>query len=49
MPANTELNQKRISMKVLVDSEFEHKCFLINFETLQTVLDTVKDFLSVRV
>jgi len=44
--ANAELNQSRATMKVLVDSEFEHKCFLINFETLQTVLDTVKDFLN---
>jgi hypothetical protein len=44
--ANAELNQNRASMKVLVDSEFEHKCFLINFETLQTILDTVKDFLN---
>jgi len=33
-------------MKVLVDSEFEHKCFLINFEALQIVLDHVKDFLN---
>jgi hypothetical protein len=44
--ANAELNQKRATMKVLVDSEFEHKCFLINFETLQTILDTAKDFLN---
>ena len=44
--ANIELNQNRATMKVLVDSEFEHKCFLINFETLQTILDTVKDFLN---
>jgi hypothetical protein len=44
--ANTELNQNRATMKVLVNSEFEHKCFLINFETLQTILDQVKDFLN---
>ncbi len=44
--ANTEFNQSRATMKVLVDSKFEHKCFLINFETLQTILDTVKDFLN---
>jgi hypothetical protein len=44
--ANAELNQNRTTMRVLVDSEFEHKCFLINFETLQTILDTVKDFLN---
>jgi hypothetical protein len=44
--ANAELNQSRATIKVLVDSEFEHKCFLINFVTLQTILDTVKDFLN---
>src|SRR5882724_9768644 len=44
--ANADLNRDRTKMKVLVDSEFEHKCFLINFETLQTILDTVKDFLN---
>lgn len=44
--ANAELNQDRARMKVLVNSEFEHKCFLINFETLQTILDQVKDFLN---
>jgi hypothetical protein len=44
--ANAELNQDRTSIKVLVDSEFEHKCFLINFETLQIVLDQVRDFLN---
>ena len=44
--ANAELNQNRASIKVLVDSEFEHKCFLINFETLQVVLDHIKDFLN---
>lgn len=44
--ANTELNRNRATMKVLVDSRFEHKCFLINFETLQTILDTAKNFLN---
>lgn len=44
--ANNELNQKRTTVKVLVDSNFEHKCFLINFETLQVILDHTKDFLN---
>ena len=44
--ANEELNHDYARIKVLVDFEFEHKCFLINFETLQTILDTVKDFLN---
>ncbi|MGY3485405.1 hypothetical protein ACVW1C_003288 [Bradyrhizobium sp. USDA 4011] len=44
--ANTELNQNRATITVLVESKFEHKCFLINFETLQTILNTVKDFLN---
>lgn len=44
--ANAELNRDRATVTVLVDSEFEHKCFLINFEMLQVVLDQVKDFLN---
>jgi hypothetical protein len=44
--ANAELNRDRATVRVLVDSEFEHKCFLINFETFQTILDQIKDFLN---
>jgi hypothetical protein len=44
--ANAELNKDRAAVRVLVDSEFEHKCFLINFDVIQTVLDQIKDFLD---
>lgn len=44
--ANSELNRDRATMKVLVDSQFEHRCFLVNFEAFQIVLDHVKDFLN---
>jgi hypothetical protein len=49
--ANSEFNGKKSTAKVLVVSDFEHKCFNINFEVvlswyqqLQTLLgdDTVK-------
>src|SRR5688572_16891890 len=44
--ANRELNQDRAVVKVLVASDFEHKCFSINFEVVQIALDTIRDFLS---
>jgi len=43
--ANEELNSERATVKVLVASEFEHKCFSINFELVQ-ILDKIKDFLK---
>jgi hypothetical protein len=44
--ANTELNKDRAVVKLLVASDFEHKCFNINFELVQTVLDTIRSFLD---
>jgi hypothetical protein len=44
--ANAELNQDRTSMRVLVESEFEHKCFSISFEAIQSVIEQAKTFLS---
>lgn len=44
--ANAELNGKRAMVKVLVKSDFEHKCFNINFEVVQSVLDTIVSFLQ---
>ena len=43
--ANAEMNGERASVKVLVASDFEHKCFNINFEVVQVVKE-VKDFLD---
>src|SRR6202049_1679699 len=44
--ANAELNGKRTTVKVLVESDFEHKCFNINFEVVQSILDMIADFLT---
>ena len=43
---NADLNKDQAKVKVLVESDFEHKCFNINFELVQTILDTIRDFLS---
>jgi hypothetical protein len=44
--ANAELNGKRATVKVLVQSDFEHRCFNINFEVVQHVLDMIAGFLK---
>jgi hypothetical protein len=44
--ANADLNGKRATVKVLVQSDFEHKCFNISFEVIQTVLDKIAGFLT---
>jgi hypothetical protein len=44
--ANAEFNQDRASIRVVVSSEFEHKCFNINFEAIQTIWEQLRDFLS---
>jgi hypothetical protein len=43
---NRELNKDRATVKLLVASDFEHKCFNINFELVQTVIETIKSFLD---
>jgi hypothetical protein len=42
--ANWQLNAKKATVKVLVTSDFEHKCFNINFEVLQTILHQLATF-----
>lgn len=44
--ANLELNGKKSSAKVLITSEFEHKCFQINFEYIVHVWEQVKSILG---
>jgi hypothetical protein len=44
--ANLQLNGKNATVKVLVVSDFEHKCFNINFEVIQSILDRVVSFLQ---
>lgn len=45
--ANAEFNGKKATAKVLVVSDFEHKCFQINFETVVGIYQQVKTFLGV--
>jgi len=44
--ANAELNGKRATVKVLVQSDFEHKCFQVNLEVVQSILDMIAHFLT---
>jgi hypothetical protein len=44
--ANAEVNKDKASIRVVVASHFEHKCFNINFEVIQTVIQSIKDFLD---
>src|SRR6266852_2631605 len=44
--SNSVLNQNRATVKVLVTSDFEHKCFNVNFEVLQSFLQQVKTLLQ---
>ncbi len=40
--ANAQINGDRARVKVLVTSDFEHKCFNINFEVIQNILEAIK-------
>jgi len=40
--ANTEINGKKSTAKVLVVSDFEHKCFNINFEVVLSLYEQIK-------
>lgn len=44
--ANAEFNGKKASAKVLVVSDFEHKCFNINFELIVGLYEQVKQLLG---
>jgi len=44
--ANAVLNGKKATVKVLVVSDFEHKCFNINFELIQTILEQIRTLLA---
>ena len=44
--ANTEFNGERAKANVRVISDFEHKCFQINFETVLTYYEQVKALLE---
>lgn len=44
--ANTTINGKRSTAKVLVVSDFEHKCFSINFELLVSLYEQIRALIS---
>ncbi|WP_363346346.1 hypothetical protein [Methylocystis echinoides] len=44
--ANSEFNGKKATAKVLVISDFEHKCFNINFEVVMNIFEQVKTLLG---
>ncbi|MDQ0354383.1 hypothetical protein J2S22_001305 [Rhodoplanes tepidamans] len=41
--ANGEVNGERAAVRLLVTSDFENKCFNINFEIIQTILNQITD------
>jgi hypothetical protein len=44
--ANFQLNGRRAQVRILVTSDFEHKCFNINFELVQNILQQISTFLG---
>jgi hypothetical protein len=44
--ANTVINGKKSTVKVLVQSDFEHKCFNITFDVVQNVLHQIATFIT---
>jgi len=44
--ANADINGKKSTVKVIVTSDFEHKCFNINFEVVQSVVHQIATFLQ---
>lgn len=44
--ANNQINGDRAKVKVLVTSDFEHKCFNINFEVVQSIMQAIKSLLQ---
>lgn len=46
--ANTEFNAKGATAKVLVVSDFEHRCFNINFEVVVSLYEQLKTLLGIE-
>jgi hypothetical protein len=44
--ANAEFNGKRATAKVMVVSDFERKCFNINFEVILSIYEQVRTLLG---
>lgn len=43
---NATVNQKKSQVRLLVKSDFEHKCFNIDFQLVQTLIDQITGFLK---
>lgn len=43
--ANAQINGDRAKVKVVVTSDFEHKCFSVNFEVVQSIMQVIKSLL----
>ncbi|MGQ3487600.1 hypothetical protein [Roseovarius pacificus] len=46
--ANKEINGKNATVNVLVVSDFEHKCFNINFEVVLTLMEQIKTLIGTQ-
>jgi hypothetical protein len=44
--ANAYLNADRSRVRVLVQSDFEHKCFSVSFDVVQTIFEQARTFLD---
>jgi hypothetical protein len=44
--ANSEFNGKKAAARVFVVSDFEHKCFNINFEVVMSIYEQIKNLLG---
>ena len=44
--ANTQFNGKESTAKVLVVSDFEHKCFNVNFEVVLQIFEQIQTLLG---
>ncbi len=44
--ANAQLNRKKATVKVLVTSDFEHRCFNISFEVIQNIIHQIATLLQ---
>src|SRR6266516_250933 len=43
--SNAVINQNKTTVKVLVTSDFEHKCFSVDFEVVQSIMQRIKTLL----
>lgn len=44
--ANAQVNKDKSTVKLVVDADFEHKCFQIRFKVIQRILEKLKDLVG---